>query len=215
MTAPAKLYRPAHGGEDTLRIITGDCRESLRTLDAESVQCCVLSRQRVQPTMHCALIAFERPQFNEERLHTRDILCGNRFRSMLGYSRPVRSGLGSNVFNGQDQLSLALFDLQKREAQFDKSDRRVFRNVHPVTRRAIRRCGRIRAHCGREPLCEGIQRLRCGEGEGKAQNIPGRLTPPLHLFLAFQTALPVDESCEVGALCDRESHFQYCHAGHI
>ena len=45
----------------------GDALTVLRTLPSESVYCCVTLS--VNPVMHSALVRFEGPQFQEERLH--------------------------------------------------------------------------------------------------------------------------------------------------
>ena len=89
----------------------GDALTVLRTLPSESVHCCVTLS--VNPVMHSALVRFEGPQFQEERLHLAHGVRWHRGRSRATKLMPVWGVLGSNALNGENNLSLSFLEYQK------------------------------------------------------------------------------------------------------
>ena len=180
----------------TVKILTGDCRDVLKTLPDESVH--RTSFRVAGPSG--AFVAFQAPQFCRSFIHCLKGMGGHA--SAFTHREGAGWGVGDPYgFNLQQQFPLPSLKNEEWQDALNQPDCADLRNMKMVARAAGFINGWI--HLGRQtakPLRDRCQRFFRRKAEGKANPILRSPPVPLHLLLTFETPFAVDEGGEVSKL---------------
>lgn len=189
----------------TVRILTGDCRDILPTLEAGLVHCVVLGdpiHTGIKPT----LVVFQRPQFivQEDHFvhrlnrHTRQF-CETKMPSIWRVP-------GTHILNSEDKFGLSFLEDQVRQASLKQWDGDAFRNMSAIAGRPGFVRGWIAFVRNSKPLADCSQWLFSRKRKRDSQNKARRSALRLPLALTLKASLAINQSGEIGVLVLGQFH---------